>query len=172
MSHKSQGQEATAAEWMSEWVKVNEKKERWTISAQSYRSQLCIVSSRSPPVWCTQWELKSPPCPGAYADQMLIVVPIRILWRIDLLLWDDSVNNSRCYGGSTAYACALTSHNNRRGDAGLVFCRSAPRLYNLTDRAQLSEWVQCSWGLTCGVLNSEQRKRNNLHFYNLLPGNI
>jgi hypothetical protein len=63
-----------------------------------------------------------------------------ILWRIDPLLRGDSVNNSRCYGVPSAYA----SHNNRRGDADGVFCRSVPRLYDSTDRVLLSERVQCS----------------------------
>jgi hypothetical protein len=58
-----------------------------------------------------------------------------ILWRIDR----GSVNNSRCYGAPAAYACAVTSRNNRRGDAQDVFCRSAPRLYDSADRVLLSE---------------------------------
>jgi hypothetical protein len=36
---------------------------------------------------------------------------------------------SRCYVTPTAYACEVTSHNNRRDDAGGVLCESAPRLY-------------------------------------------
>jgi hypothetical protein len=75
-------------------------------------------------------------------------------WRIDPLLKGDSVNSSRCYGAPAAYACAVTSNNNRRGDAGGVFCRSAPRLYDSTDRVLLSEWAQCSWEFICGVLKS------------------
>jgi hypothetical protein len=46
---------------------------------------------------------------------------------------------SRCYVASAAYACAVTSHNNRRGDIGGVLCGSAPRLYDPTDRVQFSE---------------------------------
>jgi hypothetical protein len=61
-----------------------------------------------------------------------------ILWRIDPLLGGDPVNNNRCYGESTAYACAMTSHN-RRGDEGGVFCRSAHRLYDSIDRVLLRE---------------------------------
>jgi hypothetical protein len=74
----------------------------------------------------------------------------------------DSLNNSRCCGAPAAYACAVTSHNNRRRDTGGVFCRSAPRLYDCTARVLLRDWVECSWGFTRGVLNSGQRKRNNL----------
>jgi hypothetical protein len=44
---------------------------------------------------------------------------------IDLLLRGDSVNNSRCYGAPAAYASAVTSHNNSKGETGGVFCRSA-----------------------------------------------
>jgi hypothetical protein len=62
-----------------------------------------------------------------------------VLWRIDPLLRGDPVNNSRCYGAPASYACAVTSHNNRRGDAGGVLCRSAPRLYDSTDRVLLGE---------------------------------
>jgi hypothetical protein len=40
----------------------------------------------------------------------------------------------------------------QQGDVGGVFRRSAPRLYDSTDRVLLSEWVQCSWGFACGVL--------------------
>jgi hypothetical protein len=47
------------------------------------------------------------------------------------------LNNSRCHGAPAAYACALTSHN-RRGDAYGVFCRSALRLYDSTDRELVS----------------------------------
>jgi hypothetical protein len=86
-----------------------------------------------------------------------------LLWRIRPLLRSDTVNNSRCYGAPAAYACAVTSHNSRRGDAGDVFCWSDPRLYDSTDRVLLSEWVQRSWGFNCGVLNRGQRKRNNLY---------
>jgi hypothetical protein len=57
-----------------------------------------------------------------------------VLWRIDPLLRGDSANNIHCYGASTAYACAVTSHNNRTGDEGGVLCRSVPRLYYSTDR--------------------------------------
>jgi hypothetical protein len=85
-----------------------------------------------------------------------------VFWRVDTLLRGDSVNISRCYGAPAAYAFAVTSHN-RRGDASGVFSRSTPRLYDSTDRVRLSERVQCSWGFTCGVLTSGQRKQNNLH---------
>jgi hypothetical protein len=61
-----------------------------------------------------------------------------ILWRRDPLLRSDSVNNSGCYGEPAAVRCAVASRNNRRYDAGGVFCRSAPRLYDLTDRVLLS----------------------------------
>jgi hypothetical protein len=53
---------------------------------------------------------------------------IKILWRIDQLLRGDSASNSRFYGTPAVEACVVTSHN-RRGDAGGVFCRSAPRLW-------------------------------------------
>jgi hypothetical protein len=46
---------------------------------------------------------------------------------------------SRCYVESVEYACAVTSHNNIRSDAGGVFCVSAPRLYDSTDRVLFSE---------------------------------
>jgi hypothetical protein len=62
-----------------------------------------------------------------------------ILWRIDSLLKGNSVNNIHCYEAPAVYAYAVTSHNNRRGDAGGVFCRSAPRLLDSTDRVLLSE---------------------------------
>jgi hypothetical protein len=61
-----------------------------------------------------------------------------ILWHIDPFLGSDSVNINRCYGAPIAYACAVTSHNNRRGDAGGVFCR-IPRLYDSTDSVLLRE---------------------------------
>jgi hypothetical protein len=62
-----------------------------------------------------------------------------IFWRIDPLLGSDSVNINRCYGAPAACACAVTSHNNRKGDAGGVFCVSATRLYDSTDRVLFSE---------------------------------
>jgi hypothetical protein len=40
---------------------------------------------------------------------------------------------SRCYVAPSEYACAVTLHNSRRGDAGGVLCGSAPRLYDSTD---------------------------------------
>jgi hypothetical protein len=89
------------------------------------------------------------------------VSTVQILWRVNPLLRGDSVNNIRCYGAPAVYACAVTSHSNRKSDAGGVFCRSAPRLYDSTDLVLLSEY---SWGFTCGVLTSGQRKRNNLHW--------
>jgi hypothetical protein len=46
---------------------------------------------------------------------------------------------SRCYVGPGVYACAMTSRNNRIGDAGGVFCVSAPRLYDSIDRVLFSE---------------------------------
>jgi hypothetical protein len=67
-----------------------------------------------------------------------------LLWRIHPLVRADSVNNSRCYGAPAAYACAVTSHNNRRGDAGGVFCRSAPRLYNAEFQVSSQSEVQRS----------------------------
>jgi hypothetical protein len=36
---------------------------------------------------------------------------------------------SRCYEASAAYVCAVTSHNNRRGDADGVLCESVPTLF-------------------------------------------
>jgi hypothetical protein len=48
---------------------------------------------------------------------------------------------SSLYVASAAYACAVTSHNSRRGDAGGVLCGSAPRLYDSTDRVLLSDPV-------------------------------
>jgi hypothetical protein len=45
---------------------------------------------------------------------------------------------SRCYVVPTAYACAMTSRNNRRDDPGGVLCGPAPRLYYSTDRVQFS----------------------------------
>jgi hypothetical protein len=35
---------------------------------------------------------------------------------------------NRCYGAPAVYACAVTSHNNRRGDAGRCFF-VGPRRY-------------------------------------------
>jgi hypothetical protein len=46
---------------------------------------------------------------------------------------------SRCYVGPAAYACVVTSHNNRRDDAGGVLCGSALRLYESTDRVLFRE---------------------------------
>jgi hypothetical protein len=46
---------------------------------------------------------------------------------------------SRCYVAPAAYACAVTSHKNIRGDAGGVLSWSAPRLYDSTDRVRFSE---------------------------------
>jgi hypothetical protein len=63
---------------------------------------------------------------------------------------------SRCYVAPAAYACVVTSHNNRRGDAGWVLCGSAPRLYDSTDRVLLNEWVQWSWGFSSVVLTSNE----------------
>jgi hypothetical protein len=37
---------------------------------------------------------------------------------------------NRCYVSPTAHAYAVTSHNNRRGDAGGVLYGSSARLYN------------------------------------------
>jgi hypothetical protein len=71
--------------------------------------------------------------------QSLVRMEINILWRIDLLLRSHSVNNSRCYGATGTYACAVMAHNNRIDDAGGVLCRSAPRLYDSTDRVLASE---------------------------------
>jgi hypothetical protein len=81
----------------------------------------------------------------ANASKVLLVFPllrVSILWSTDPLLRGDSVNNSRCYGAPAAYACAVTSHNNRRGDAGGVFFRSAPRLCDSIDR--VLRWSECS----------------------------
>jgi hypothetical protein len=68
-----------------------------------------------------------------------IFTAFTVLWRIGPLLRSDSVNNSRCYGTPAAYACAVTSHSNRRGDVGGVLCRPALRLYNSSDCVLLSE---------------------------------
>jgi hypothetical protein len=69
----------------------------------------------------------------------LWIVPIFcILWRIYPLLRGASVNNSRCYGAPADYVCALTSHNNRRGDAGGVSCRS---LWGYMTRPTVFCWV-------------------------------
>jgi hypothetical protein len=95
--------------------------------------------------WVTSFNIRTR---GPYLKRL-------ILWRIDPLLRDDSVNDSRCYGAPAAYTCTVTSHNNIRGDIGGVFCRSAPRLYDSTDRVLLGEWVQCNWEFTRGVLKSE-----------------
>jgi hypothetical protein len=46
---------------------------------------------------------------------------------------------SRCYVAPAAYACAVTSRNNRRDDAGGVLFGSAPRLYDSTERVLYSE---------------------------------
>jgi hypothetical protein len=61
------------------------------------------------------------------------------LWRIDPLLRGYSLSNSRCYAAPAAYACVVTPHNNRIGDAGGVLCGSVPRLYDSTDRDLLTE---------------------------------
>jgi hypothetical protein len=45
---------------------------------------------------------------------------------------------SRCYIALTAYACAVTSRNSRRGVAVIVLCGSAPRLYDSTDHVLVS----------------------------------
>jgi hypothetical protein len=60
---------------------------------------------------------------------------LSILWRVDPLLGGGSANISRCYGAPAVYACAVKSHNNRKG----VFCRSVQRLYDSTDRVLFSE---------------------------------
>jgi hypothetical protein len=44
-----------------------------------------------------------------------------------------------CYVAPAAYACAVTSRNKIRGDAGSVLWGSAPRLYDSTDRVLFSE---------------------------------
>jgi hypothetical protein len=64
----------------------------------------------------------------------IVCDPAKILWCIDPLLRGDYVNNSRCYGAPATYACPVTSHNSRRGDAGDVFYKSAPRSYDSTGR--------------------------------------
>jgi hypothetical protein len=68
-----------------------------------------------------------------------IIGNLYILWLIDPLLIGNSVNNNRCYGAPAAYACAVTSHNNRRDDADDVFYGSASRLYGWTDHVLLGE---------------------------------
>jgi hypothetical protein len=67
-----------------------------------------------------------------------------ILWHIDPWERSDSVNNSRCYGQPAAYVFAVTSHNTR-GDAGGLFCRSASKLYDLTNRVLFSERVSIEY---------------------------
>jgi hypothetical protein len=62
-------------------------------------------------------------------------------WRVQPLLQSDWVN-----------IYAATSRNNRRGVANGVLCGFAPRLYDSTELVQFREWVQCSWGCSCGVL--------------------
>jgi hypothetical protein len=73
------------------------------------------------------------------------------LWRVYPFLGIDTVNTlprqriparnnrggvtirdaySRCYVEPAAHACTVTWYNNRWGDAGGVFCRSAWELYN------------------------------------------
>jgi hypothetical protein len=44
----------------------------------------------------------------------------------------------RCYVAPEAYACTVTSHNNRRGDASGVLCGFALRLYDSKDQVQCS----------------------------------
>jgi hypothetical protein len=63
--------------------------------------------------------------------------------RKDPLLSSDSVKSGRSYVAPVAYACTVTSHNSRRGDAGGVLCGPAPRLYDSTDRFQFSA-SECS----------------------------
>jgi hypothetical protein len=46
---------------------------------------------------------------------------------------------SRCYVAPAAYACAVTSYNNRKGDSGGVLCGSVPRLYDAFDCILFSE---------------------------------
>jgi hypothetical protein len=55
---------------------------------------------------------------------------------IDPLLSADSVNSSGYDVAPTAYTCAVTSRNNRRGIASGVLCGPDPRLYN-NDLTQL-----------------------------------
>jgi hypothetical protein len=62
----------------------------------------------------------------------LLHTTLNPFWRVDPLLRGDSTNNSRYYGAPIAYTCTVTSHKNRRGDAGIVFCRSTPRLHDST----------------------------------------
>jgi hypothetical protein len=46
---------------------------------------------------------------------------------------------SCCYMAPAAYMCAVTSHNNRRGDAGNVLVGPPPRLYDSTVFCSASE---------------------------------
>jgi hypothetical protein len=63
---------------------------------------------------------------------LLWLKKFNVLWCIDPLISGDSVNisrdsYSRCYVALAVYACAVTSYNNRRGDAGGVPGRLASR---------------------------------------------
>jgi hypothetical protein len=49
------------------------------------------------------------------------------------------LGNGRCWVAPAAYACTVTSPNNRSGDVGGVVCGSAPSLYDSTDRFQFSD---------------------------------
>jgi hypothetical protein len=112
----------------------------------SGRTKICLTLARN--------RTPSPPPPNPVARHYnWTTTALYILWRTVPLLRGDSVN-SHYYGAPAVYVCAVTSHNNGRGDAGGVFCRSALRPYVSTDRVLLSEWVQCSWGFTGGVLNN------------------
>jgi hypothetical protein len=66
---------------------------------------------------------------------------------------------SHCYVAPAAYACAVTSHNNRKSDAGGVLCG---QLQNYTIRPTIFCWVQYSWRFSYWVLTSGQRKLKNL----------
>jgi hypothetical protein len=60
------------------------------------------------------------------------------------LLSGVSVNSGRYYVVHAAYACAVTSRNNRRDVADGVLCGSAPNLYDLTRPTELSSASECS----------------------------
>jgi hypothetical protein len=125
-------------QWLS-YIRVSLNLTRWIV--------LDIVAYR--PV-ARKWPCKHQPLIGDSRKQRWSGVTIRDAY-------------SRCYGALVVYACAVMSDNSIRGEAGGIFCRSAPKLYDSIDRVLLSEWVQYSWGFSCGVLISGQRMRNNLH---------
>jgi hypothetical protein len=100
----------------------------WVISVYPAALDTVIFRSGVARIYCNKMDRRFPP------SSLL-----RVVWLIDPLLKGDSLNNSGCYEAPAAYACAVTSHNNRSGDAGDVFPRSAPRLCDSTGCVLLSE---------------------------------